>query len=59
MTRMNDECLKLKDHTAGYQTVEDIQRVVTEAIGGRPFRSGDAILDEVMVRAHPRNPTAL
>jgi hypothetical protein len=56
---MNDECLKLKDHTAGYQTVEDIQRVVTEAIGGRPFRSGDAILDEVMVRAHPRNPTAL
>ena len=45
---MNEECLKLKDHTAGYQTVEDIQRVVTEAIGGH--RSGDdRLIDEIMV----------
>ena len=52
VTRMNEECLKLKDHTAGYQTVEDIQRVVTEAIGARGQRSGeDRLIDEVMVRA--------
>lgn len=50
VTRMNDECLKLKDHTAGYQTVEDIQRVVTEAIGGRTALSNERLIDEVMVR---------
>jgi hypothetical protein len=49
VTRMNDECLKLKDHTAGYQTVEDIQRVVTEAIGGRTALMNERLIDEVMV----------
>ena len=46
---MNEECLKLKDHTAGYQTVQDIQRVVTEAIGGRAALSNEQLIDEVMV----------
>ena len=50
VTRMNEECLKLKDHTAGYQTVQDIQRVVTEAIGGRAALSNEQLIDEVMVR---------
>lgn len=49
VTRMNEECLKLKDHTAGYQTVQDIQRVVTEAIGGRAALSNEQLIDEVMV----------
>lgn len=48
VTRMNEECLKLKDHTAGYQTVQDIQRVVTEAIGGRAALSNEQLIDEVM-----------
>jgi hypothetical protein len=46
---MNEECLKLKDHTAGYQTVEDIQRVVTEAIGGKLPLTNEQLIDEVMV----------
>lgn len=48
--RMNDECLKLRDHTAGYQTVEDIQAVVGEAIGlhKKPMADDDYI-DEAMV----------
>lgn len=52
--RMNDECLKLRDHTAGYQTVEDIQAVVGEAIGlhKKPLADDDYI-DEAMVRAGP------
>ena len=50
VTRMNEECLKLKDHTAGYQTVQDIQRVVTEAIGGRAALRNEQLIDEVMVR---------
>ena len=50
---MNDECLKLKDHTAGYQTVEDIQRVVTEAIGGRTALMNERLIDEVMVSQLP------
>ncbi|KAK9840946.1 hypothetical protein WJX81_001908 [Elliptochloris bilobata] len=47
--RMNDECLKLRDHTAGYQTVEDIQAVVGEAIGlhKKPMADDDYI-DEAM-----------
>ena len=47
---MNDECLKLRDHTAGYQTVEDIQAVVGEAIGlhKKPMAADDYI-DEAMV----------
>ena len=49
VTRMNEECLKLRDHTAGYQTVQDIQRVVTEAIGGRAALSSEQLIDEVMV----------
>ena len=53
VTRMNEECLKLKDHTAGYQTVQDIQRVVTEAIGGRAALSNEQLIDEVMVRLLP------
>ncbi|CAK0781057.1 hypothetical protein CVIRNUC_005271 [Coccomyxa viridis] len=48
VTRMNEECLKLKDHTAGYQTVQDIQRVVTEAIGGRAALRNEQLIDEVM-----------
>lgn len=52
---MNDECLKLRDHTAGYQTVEDIQAVVGEAIGlhKQPMADDDYI-DEAMVP--PPNP---
>ena len=53
VTRMNEECLKLKDHTAGYQTVQDIQRVVTEAIGGRAALRNEQLIDEVMVRLPP------
>ena len=55
--RMNDECLKLRDHTAGYQTVEDIQAVVGEAIGlhKKPMADDDYI-DEAMVPAQPCNP---
>ena len=54
VTRMNEECLKLKDHTAGYQTVQDIQRVVTEAIGGRAALSNEQLIDEVMVSCYSR-----
>lgn len=46
---MNEECLKLKDHTAGFQTVEDIQKVVTEAIGGKHALTNEQLIDEVMV----------
>ena len=49
--RMNDECLKLRDHTAGYQTVEDIQAVVGEAIGLHPKPlADDDYIDEAMAR---------
>ena len=53
--RMNDECLKLRDHTAGYQTVEDIQAVVGEAIGlhKKPMADDDYI-DEAMVPSQLR-----
>ena len=55
--RMNDECLKLRDHTAGYQTVEDIQAVVGEAIGlhKKPMADDDYI-DEAMVPTQLCNP---
>ena len=52
--RMNDECLKLRDHTAGYQTVEDIQAVVGEAIGLHPKPlADDDYIDEAMARPSP------
>ena len=52
--RMNDECLKLRDHTAGYQTVEDIQAVVGEAIGLHPKPlADDDYIDEAMARPPP------
>ncbi len=59
VTRMNDECLKLKDHTAGYQTVEDIQRVVTEAIGASKALMNERLIDEVMVSCVPQSTRAV
>ena len=46
---MNDECLKLRDHSAGFQSDEEIQNIVMQAIGTRPHDDEDDYIDDVMV----------
>ena len=53
VTRMNDECLKLKDHTAGYQNEDDIRAVVAQAIGNRSVLSDERMVDDIMVSTLP------
>lgn len=53
VTRMNDECLKLKDHTAGYQNEDDIRAVVAQAIGSRSALADERMVDDIMVSALP------
>ncbi|KAK9828792.1 hypothetical protein WJX72_002102 [[Myrmecia] bisecta] len=45
---MNEQCLLLKDHTAGYQTPEEIARVVREAIGLQGVDEEDEYIDEII-----------
>ena len=47
---MNDECLKLRDHSAGFQSDAEIQSIVMQAIGTRPMGDEDDYIDDVMVR---------
>ena len=52
--QMNAECLKLRHHSAGYQTDTEINSIIMQAIGTRNRRQqleeDDVYLDEVMVR---------
>ena len=51
--KMNDECLKLKDHSAGHQTEDEIYSIVMQAIGTRPHDEDDDYIDDVMVHSLP------
>lgn len=39
--QMNNECLKLKDHSSGFQTEEEIQSIVMQAIGTSHVQDDD------------------
>ncbi len=51
---MNNECLKLKDHSSGFQTEEEIQSIVMQAIGTSHVQDDD-FDDDAMVPL-PFNP---
>ena len=46
---MNNECLKLKDHSSGFQTDEEIQSIVMQAIGTNHVQEEDDYCDDAMV----------
>ena len=46
MMKMNEECLRLRPHDhPGYQTVDDIRRIVREAIGAAVADPDDLVDD--------------
>lgn len=50
---MNDECLKLRDHSAGFQSDTEIQAIVMQAIGVPSHDDEDDYIEEAMVRILP------
>jgi len=52
---MNNECLKLKDHSSGFQMDEEIQSIVMQAIGTNHVQEED-YCDDVMVVTPPPPP---
>ena len=50
VVKMNDECLKLRHHTAGVQSEKEIQDIVMRAIGtAHPQPEDDDYIDDLLV----------